>query len=218
MTLGEQIKELRLQRGMSQEKLAESMGVSRQAVTKWESGQSAPSTGERGLPPAGGKTGPRPCWGWAIWGAYKIFSVEVRPLKVTLTLQNRRGEFMGFWWFMLVCDLLIPAAMGITGYRIWKHCPSKINPTSGYRTRRSMQNMETWKFANTYCGQLWYKAGLIQVLPTIAVHVQYVNREVNEIGIASLVIVGVQLTVMLLSIIPVEKALKKKFNKDGTVR
>lgn len=44
MTLAEQIKTLRVQQGMSQEKLAECMGVSRQAVTKWESGQSAPST------------------------------------------------------------------------------------------------------------------------------------------------------------------------------
>lgn len=44
MTLGERIKTLRTAAGMSQEKLAEQMGVSRQAVTKWERGQSAPST------------------------------------------------------------------------------------------------------------------------------------------------------------------------------
>lgn len=124
---------------------------------------------------------------------------------------------MGFWWFMLVCTLLIPVTMAITGYRMWKHFPDKINPALGYRTRRSMQNMDTWKFANAYCGQLWYKVGLVQVIPTIAVQVQYVNRHVNEVGIASLVIVCVQLTVMLLLIIPVEKALKKKFYKDGTV-
>ncbi|MBQ7915744.1 MAG: helix-turn-helix transcriptional regulator [Firmicutes bacterium] len=44
MALGERIKECRKRSGMSQEKLAELMDVSRQAVTKWESGQSAPST------------------------------------------------------------------------------------------------------------------------------------------------------------------------------
>ncbi len=44
MTLNERIKEQRKACGMSQEKLAELPGVSRQAVTKWESGQSAPST------------------------------------------------------------------------------------------------------------------------------------------------------------------------------
>lgn len=44
MALGERIKEHRQRLGMSQEKLAELMDVTRQAVTKWESGQSAPST------------------------------------------------------------------------------------------------------------------------------------------------------------------------------
>ena len=44
MTLGEKIKSLRKGLGMSQEKLAELMDISRQAVAKWENGQSAPST------------------------------------------------------------------------------------------------------------------------------------------------------------------------------
>lgn len=44
MSLGERIKEQRKSCGMSQEKVAELVGVSRQAVTKWETGQSAPST------------------------------------------------------------------------------------------------------------------------------------------------------------------------------
>ena len=44
MTLGERIKEERTKAKMSQEKLAELVGVSRQAVTKWESGLSSPST------------------------------------------------------------------------------------------------------------------------------------------------------------------------------
>ncbi len=44
MSLGERIKEQRKNCGMSQEKVAELVGVSRQAVTKWETDQSAPST------------------------------------------------------------------------------------------------------------------------------------------------------------------------------
>ncbi len=44
MTLGEGIKARRQQAGLSQEKLAELVGVSRQAVAKWESGRSAPGT------------------------------------------------------------------------------------------------------------------------------------------------------------------------------
>ena len=44
MALGERIKECRQSAGMSQEKVAELIGVSRQAVTKWEVNQSAPNT------------------------------------------------------------------------------------------------------------------------------------------------------------------------------
>ncbi len=44
MELGERIKQSRQKARLSQEKVAELIGVSRQAVTKWESGQSTPTT------------------------------------------------------------------------------------------------------------------------------------------------------------------------------
>ena len=43
-TLGETIKAYRMERNMTQEFVAESLGVSRQAVSKWEMGASDPST------------------------------------------------------------------------------------------------------------------------------------------------------------------------------
>lgn len=43
-TLGETLREKRVDRGLTQELVAESLGVSRQAVSKWESGKTDPST------------------------------------------------------------------------------------------------------------------------------------------------------------------------------
>ena len=42
MTLGEQIKEFRYNKGMSQDELAEKINVSRQAITKWENDKGLP--------------------------------------------------------------------------------------------------------------------------------------------------------------------------------
>lgn len=42
MNIADRIQHLRKSRGISQEELAEQIGVSRQAVSKWESGQSTP--------------------------------------------------------------------------------------------------------------------------------------------------------------------------------
>ena len=44
MTLGEKITDLRKKRGLSQEDLAITLGVSRQAVSKWELGDATPDT------------------------------------------------------------------------------------------------------------------------------------------------------------------------------
>ena len=44
MDIGKKIADFRNEKGLSQEKLAEMLGISRQAVTKWESGKSCPDT------------------------------------------------------------------------------------------------------------------------------------------------------------------------------
>ena len=43
-SLGQRIKEYRIKNNMTQEFVAQSLHVSRQAVSKWETGQSVPST------------------------------------------------------------------------------------------------------------------------------------------------------------------------------
>ena len=44
MSIGDRIIDLRKQKGLSQGQVAEMIGVSRQAVSKWESGQNSPDT------------------------------------------------------------------------------------------------------------------------------------------------------------------------------
>ena len=61
---------------------------------------------------------------------------------------------MGFWIYMLLMALLIPALMILFGRLFLNNAPRNINFAFGYRTRRSMMNMETWRFAHAYIGRL----------------------------------------------------------------
>lgn len=122
---------------------------------------------------------------------------------------------MGFWFFMLAMDLLIPAIMLIIGYRFSRKAPGKINLLVGYRTTRSMKNEDTWEFANTLCGRLWKKWGWWTLLPSAVPMLFVIGQGEEIVAMVGLVICFLQL-IPLLAVIPkVEAALKKTFDKDG---
>ena len=123
---------------------------------------------------------------------------------------------MWLWWFWLICDLLIPFVMIAVGRMSWKHCPKNINSLIGYRTTRSMKSMDTWKFAHEYCGKLWWKLGWLIMILTALMHIPLYQSNDNMIGIAGVVLITIQCTVLIISIYPTEKALKEHFNDDGT--
>lgn len=82
----------------------------------------------------------------------------------------------------------------------------------------SMKNVDTWAFAHDYCGRLWIKLGLILLIPTIIVQILFVHSGENTIGILTLIVESVQLVVLIGSIVPVEKALKRTFDENGARR
>lgn len=108
--------------------------------------------------------------------------------------------------------------MIIYGRMMWKHPPKKINGLSGYRTSRSMKNMETWIFAHKYCGKLWWIIGWITLIPSIIIPIPFYAASENAIGIVGGILVTVQVIVLIYSIIPTERALKKTFTDDGVRR
>ena len=121
---------------------------------------------------------------------------------------------MWFWWFMFVCDLLIPLILMIAGRMMWKHCPKKINDIYGYRTRRSKRNMETWKFAHNYCGILWWKWGWILLIISSVAHFPFIHSDEDTIGILGTVLCAIQIVILFGTIFMTERTLKKEF-PDG---
>ena len=125
---------------------------------------------------------------------------------------------MWFWWFILICDCLIPAIMIIAGRMMWKHCPKKINGVVGYRTKMSMINMDTWKFAHDYCGRLWQRIGAFLLPLSVLIHIPFYRSDVKTIGCVGSVFVTIQVLILAASLIPTERALKRTFRDDGTRR
>lgn len=122
------------------------------------------------------------------------------------------------WIFMLIMCLMVPLMMIGFGRLFMKSAPGKINPTFGYRTKRSMKNDDTWRFAHDTCGKLWYKIGLI-LLPASMIPFPFcIGKGQTAASAVGTVVIILQTVLLLLSIFPVEAALKKEFDENGQRR
>ena len=75
MTFAEKLKELRKHAGLSQEKLAEKLGVSRQAITKWEGGSGVPDIDN-------------------IMAISKLFDVSMDELFSNEKIEKKESDFL----------------------------------------------------------------------------------------------------------------------------
>ena len=123
---------------------------------------------------------------------------------------------MGFWWFIFICDLLVPAMMAVFGLIMARRCPSRINSFFGYRTARSMKNNDTWEFAHRHSGRIFFGVGTAMLVVSAVAHVPFYGCNEDTVASVSLVITMIQLVILFLSIVPTEIALKRNFNDDGT--
>lgn len=64
-------------------------------------------------------------------------------------------------WIPLLFTAIFAIAMVGGGLFLWKCPPKNINGLIGYRTKRSMQNQESWDFAQRYAGKVWVISGVL---------------------------------------------------------
>jgi uncharacterized membrane protein len=107
---------------------------------------------------------------------------------------------------MFLPQLILSLVFVLAGLVMAKYPPKKINPIYGYRTLRSMQSQEAWKYAQRISSRRMILSGLAGLLVFIAAWM----LEFSE---------GVHGTLMLATLIislayvfyTVERNLKKKF-------
>lgn len=122
---------------------------------------------------------------------------------------------MGFWLFMLIMDLLIPAIMIGFGALFIKTPPEKINYLFGYRTSMSMKNEDTWAFAHKQCGKVWLRVGMCLLIISVILLCFMPERDVSTVGTVGGAICALQTVCLVASIVPTEIALNKTFDKNG---
>lgn len=125
---------------------------------------------------------------------------------------------MGFWLFCTASCLLVPAVMLYFGWRFLKKPPKHINSFYGYRTSRSMKNQQTWDFAHQMCGRLWFRWGLVLLPLSLLAMLLVLGKDAEELGVWLMGVTAIQVVVLLSSIVPVERALKKNFDQFGRKR
>ncbi|HMG16006.1 MAG TPA: SdpI family protein, partial [Saprospiraceae bacterium] len=86
--------------------------------------------------------------------------------------------------------------------------PKKINNLYGYRTKRSMKNMDTWQFANNYTTNIIIVSGLFTTL----IQLIFWRFEVEDFLLISLTafVMGLGLSILL-----TERKLKQTFDEEG---
>lgn len=95
----------------------------------------------------------------------------------------------------------------VTGRWFWYKPPKKINWLYGYRTKRSMKNLQRWKFAHRYSGKLFLRFGMVLLL--LAMLSFYFEEFVHIPGVIAVLIfiLGTSVIIFL-----TERAIKKKFD------
>ena len=121
---------------------------------------------------------------------------------------------MGFWIFMTATALLIPATMLFFGSRFLKD-PPKRNAAFGYKTAMSGKNDDTWDFAHRYIGRLWRRWGFVMLMTSLAAMLLFLNKDMEAVGYAGLVLVFAEMVPLIGAIFPTERALRDTFDRFG---
>lgn len=97
--------------------------------------------------------------------------------------------------------------MGIALF-YWKNQPAKINKLYGYRTKRSMQNIEVWRAANAHSAKMFINHGLVLLALAIVL-------SVFKVPYALIIFVVLLLTGIIFGAIQTAVYLKKNFDANG---
>ncbi len=99
---------------------------------------------------------------------------------------------MALWIFLLLCELLCPAALILFGRGLVSYSEER-SPEASVPVR---------------CGKLWQRIGWIMLPATVLVQLLLLGKAEAAVGVWSGVIMGFQLLILLISVVPARRAME----------
>eukprot|EP01054_Gregarina_sp_Poly1_P002073 Gregarina_sp_Poly_1__2072@NODE_1546_length_3868_cov_114_096290_g436_i2_p4_GENE_NODE_1546_length_3868_cov_114_096290_g436_i2NODE_1546_length_3868_cov_114_096290_g436_i2_p4_ORF_typecomplete_len130_score8_78SdpI/PF13630_6/2_1e03SdpI/PF13630_6/3_3e16DUF4405/PF14358_6/0_032_NODE_1546_length_3868_cov_114_096290_g436_i223892778 len=123
----------------------------------------------------------------------------------------------GLWLWVLMLSINVLNIIMMVGIGLYfrNGGPKHINWYIGYRTNRSMKNLETWKFAHKYCGNILIIAGCSLAPLSIIAMLPLFGKEIDVIAAYGAAICIVQTLPFIESLIFTERALRRTFDVNG---
>lgn len=112
---------------------------------------------------------------------------------------------------MLNCDEILLDTLNLLHYHIFSN--TKYMETGKVRKICGFGGLYLFVICLFQC--LWWKLGWIMLIPSFVVHIPFYHSSENTIGIVAAVLCTMQCVVLILSVFPTEKALKRAFTEDG---
>jgi len=125
---------------------------------------------------------------------------------------------LGLFIFLFIIAILMPLVMLIFGIVFLKKPPQRVNGIYGFRTEQSMKNKDTWDFAHRHFGRVWLIAGAVTLPLTVIAMLFFAGKAEDTVAYGSLIVVGVQMAVLIGTIFPTQRALKRTFDAYGRRR
>ena len=125
---------------------------------------------------------------------------------------------MTVWRIFSFLILVTPLFCLILGLICWRYPPKGPTWLLGYRSRRARASQEAWQFAQNVAGQIWFGLGLVQTVVFAWVCLGMQTWSVEAQCQAALISILVEDVLVLLSMIPTEVLLVRRFGRRSASR
>lgn len=125
---------------------------------------------------------------------------------------------MTLWKIYTFLMLAVPSGAFLLGLLCWRFPPAGPTWALGYRSRRARASDESWIYAQTVAGRIWFCLGLLLIIIAIPAAGKLRDLGLEDMTYRAIRLILIEDLLIFLSLIPTEFLLLKKFDRFGRPR